>query len=158
MPNHKILLASIILFASIVAVVAIAVAPLADEAISPPAARTVAGTPLGSQPITASAAAAGMRDQQGGEGSLAPAGPILRTTLWSDPTARGGLDFDRHPFLSTFVVVGTILAGLVITGRIRREQDDGPERDQPAAADSAVVAKGSVAAKKAPPRPQTDPT
>ena len=150
MPKHK------ILFGSIVAVVASAVAPLADELIRPPAARTVAGTPLGSQPITA--AAAGMRDQQGGEGSLAPAGPVLRSTLWSDPTARGGLDFDRHPFLSTFVVVGTILAGLLITGRIRRGQDDGPEHDQPAAAGSAVVAKATVAAKKAPPRPETDPT
>lgn len=152
MPKHK------ILFASIVAVVAIAVAPLADDIPRPPAARTVAGTPLGSQPITASAAAAGMRDQQGAEGSLAPAGPALRSTLWSDPTARGGLDFDRHPFLSTFVVVGTILAGLLITGRIRRGQDDGPEHDQLKAAGGAVVAKGTVVAKKAPPRPETDPT
>lgn len=151
MPNHK------ILFASIVTVVTIAVAPLADELTSPPAVRTVAGAPLGSQPIAASAAA-GKQDQQGGEGSLAPAGPALRSTLWSDPTARGGLDFDRHPVLSTFVVVGTILAGLLITGRIRRGQDDGPEHDQPKAAGGAVVAKGTVVAKKAPPRPETDAT
>lgn len=152
MPNRK------ILFASVVAAVTIAVAPLADEVIRPPSVRAVAAAPLGSQPFTASAAAAGLRDQQGAEGSLAPAGPALRSTLWSDPTARGGLDFDRHPFLSAFVVVGTILAGLLITGRIRRGQDDGPEHDTPAAAGGAVVAKGTVVAKKAPPRPETDPT
>lgn len=146
MPKHKILLASI------VAVVAIAVAPLADDVIKPPAVRTVAGASLGSQPIAASAAAAGKRDQQGAEISLAPAGPALRSTLWSDPTAHGGLDFDRHPFLSTFVVVGTILAGLLITSRIRRGQDDGPDHGELKAAGSTVVGKN------APPQPETDPT
>lgn len=158
MPNHR------ILFASIVAAGTIAVAPLADEAISPPAARAVAAAPLDIQPITAPAA--GTHTQQGAEGSLAPASPSLRSRLWSDPTARGGLDFDRHPFLSTFVLLGTVLAGLLITSRIRRGQDDdGPKHVQPEVADSAVVATGiavvateTAVATKVPPRPETDPS
>ena len=126
-----------------IAVVTIAVAPLADESIKTPAVRSPAGAPLGSPPLAASAASAGERAQQGGEQSLA--------ALWLDSRAFGGLDFDRYPFLSAFVVVGTILAGLVITGRIRRGPDDGPEYDKSKAAD------GTGMAKKAPPRPETDP-
>lgn len=152
MPNHR------ILFASLVTVVTIAAAPLADEVISPPAVHAAAGAPLGAPPLAASVPTAGRRDQQGAEGSIAPAGPALRSTLWSDPTVFGGLDFDRHPFLSAFVVVGTILAGLLITGRIRRGPNDGLEHSQPKAAGGAVVAKGTMIAKNAPPRPESDPT
>lgn len=141
MPKLKVILATIVAVVTI-AVVTIAVAPLADES-KPPAVRAAAGSALGAPPLAASAASAGERDPQGGERSLA--------AFWLDPPAFGGLDFDHHPFLSAFVVVGTILAGLVITGRIRRGPDDGPEYDKSKAAD------GTGMAKKAPPRPETDP-
>jgi len=142
MPKLKVILASIVAVVTI-AVMTIAVAPLADESSKPPPVRAAAGSPLGSPPLAASAASAGQRDPQGGEHSLA--------ALWLDPPAFGGLDFDHHPFLSAFVVVGTILAGLVITGRIRRGPDEGPEHDKSKAADDKGIAK------KAPPRPETDP-
>lgn len=64
-------------------------------------------------------------------------------------SALGGLDFNEQPVLSTVVLVGTLLAAMVIFGRIRREGGD-PDRHQP------TTPRDTPQPLKAPPRPEIE--